>query len=301
MKYPRSVFLLWLALAACVPVLAQGPQAEPAKDGRLGRILDKVGEGVAQYEAELYRIAFTETLRQEELREDMTPKKSEEIVFDTIVSREALSDKGDDYYPLTVRRVRTIDGKPAKRARMRDTEAFAGVSKLRFLLPKYRNDFRFTLEGEERLEGRAAYRIRMLHPGEGPPRVEWENGIIGWSFSVFAPTVTFLWVDAETYDVLRSESHLAEPFAFESPRTISAGPFGRFGPSRRLKFKVNDLAVNFRRERFKDPEQTLLVPFAAEWTRVVEGASKPRTRATLRFSNYRRYRSDVKIIEEPDN
>jgi hypothetical protein len=288
-----------LTLLACAHARAQEPGAEPAKDERLERILDKVGEGVARYQAELFRIAFTETLRQEELREDMTPKKSKEFVFDTIVSREALSDEEDDYYPKTVRRVRAIDGKPARRANRRDAAAGSAVSSLQFLLPKNRKDFRFTLEGEEKFEGRPAYRIRMLRPSEGPPRVEWQKRLVGFRFYVFSPTVNFLWVDAETYDVLRYESHLAEPFEFDSPRAFGAGPI-RIGPSRRLKYKVNDYAVSFRRERFKDPEQTLLVPVAAEWTRVVEGASKPRTRATLRFSDYRRFRSDVKVIEEPD-
>jgi hypothetical protein len=287
-----------LALLACAHARAQEPQAEPAKDERLERILDRVGEAVARYQAELFRIAFTETLRQEELREDMTPKRSKEFVFDTIVSREALSGEEDDYYPKAVRRVRTIDGKPARRAKGREAAAGAAVSSLQFLLPKHRKDFRFTLEGEEQLGGRTAYRVRMLRPGEGPPRVEWRNRLVGYSFYVFAPTVNFLWVDAETFDVLRYESHLAEPFEFEGPGTFSAGPFGRFGPSRRFKLKVNDYAVSFRRERFKDPEQTLLVPVAAEWTRVIEGASKPRTRATLRFSDYRRFRSDVKVIED---
>ncbi|HEX8147027.1 MAG TPA: hypothetical protein VF591_07605 [Pyrinomonadaceae bacterium] len=302
MKYPRSLLLLALALAlaACAPAGARGQEAEPAKDERLERILERVGEGVARYEAELFRIAFTETLRQEELREDMTPKKSKEFVFDTIVSREALSDEEDDYYPKTVRRLRTINGRPAKRADGRDAAAGAAVSSLVFLLPKHRQDFQFTLEGEEKFEGRAAYRIRMLRRGEGPPHVEWTKGIVGVSFYVFAPSVNFLWVDAETYDVLRYESHLAEQFEFESPRTFGAGPL-RLGPSRKLKYAARDYAVNFRRERFKDPEQTLLVPVAAEWTNVIEGARKPRTRATLRFSNYQRFRSDVKIIEEPDN
>ncbi len=300
MKYPRSVLLLALALLACATSRAQEPGPTPARDERLERILDKVGEGVEKYQAELFRIAFSETLRQEELREEMTAKKSKEFVFDTIVAREALSDEEDDYYPKIVRRIRTIDGKPAKRAGKRDEAAGTYVSSLVFLLPKHRKEFQFSLEGEETLEGRRAYRIRILRPGEGPPRVEWKKHLVGFSFYVFAPTLNFLWVDAETFDVLRYESHLAEPFEFEGPRPVSLG-FARVGKSRRFNFKVNDYAVNFRRERFKDPEQTLLVPVAAEWTRVVEGASKPRTRATLRFSDYRRFRSDVKIIEETDN
>lgn len=299
MKYPRGVLLLVLAFLACAPALAQEPGPTPARDERLERILDRVGEVVARYQAELFRISFTETLTQEELREDMTPKRSKEFVFDTLVSREALSDDEDDYYPKTVRRVRTIDGKPAKRAGREDAAAGAAVSSLVFLLPKHRSEFQFALEGEERFEGRRAYRIRILRPGEGPPRVEWDERLVGFSFYVLAPSLNFLWVDAETYDVLRYESHLVEPFEFEGPRPISLG-FGRVGASRRFKYRVNDYAVSFRRERFKDPEQTLLVPVAAEWTRVIEGASKPRTRATLRFSNYQRFRSDVKIVEEPD-
>jgi hypothetical protein len=301
MRYRRYLLLLLLALLTCAPARAQEPAAVPARDERLERILERVGEGVARYQSELFRIAFTETLRQEELREDMTAKKSKEFVFDTIVSRQTLSEDEDDYYPKTVRRLRTIDGKPAKRVAKRDAAAGAYVSSLLFLLPKRRKDFQFSLEGEEKFEGRAAYRIRVVRPGEGPPRVEWKKRLVGFSFYVFAPGNNFLLVDAETYDVLRYESHLAEPFEFDSPRTFSAGPLGRFGPSRRLKYKVHDYAVNFRRERFKDPEQTLLVPVAAEWTYVIEGARKPRTRATLRFSNYQRFRSDVNVIEDPDN
>ncbi len=209
MKYRRSLLFVALALLGCAAVRAQEPEAAPAKDERLERILENVGEGVQKYQAELFRIAFNETLRQEELREDMTPKKSKEHVFDTIVSREALSEEEDDYYPKPVRRLRTIDGKPAKRARGRDAAAGTFVSSLVFLLPKNRKEFRFTLEAEESFEGRRAYRIRMLRPGEGPPRVEWKTRLVGFSFYVLAPTVNFLWVDAETFDVLRYESHLA--------------------------------------------------------------------------------------------
>ena len=295
MQYPRSVLLLVLALAACVPARAQ---PEPAKDERLERILDKVGEGVARYQSGLFSMAFNETLRREELREDMTAKKSKEYAFDSIVLREALSADEEDYYPRLIRRLKTIDGKPSKQRL--GPEINLSVSSLNFLLPKNlgRSLLQFTLEGEETEAGRKLYRIRMLSPGEGEPRVEWKSRAVGFRFRVVAPLVYMIWVDAETFDVLRLESHLAAPFEFDGPRAFG---FGRLGPSRHFKYAAEDYLVRFRRQQFKDPEQTLLVPEYAEWTQVIEGASRPRTRATLRFSNYRRYRSDVKIIEEPDN
>ena len=297
MKYRRHVWLLALALLACAPARAQEPEAKPAKDERLERILDKVGEGVARYQAELFRITFTETLRQEELREDMTPKKSKEYDFDTVVLREALSADEEDFYPKPVRRLKTIDGKPSKKRLGPEVNFF--VSSLGFLLPKHRGlgRLRFTLDGEEAEAGRKLYRIRMLSPGEGEPRVVWKRRAVGLRFRVVAPYVYTIWVDAETFDVLRLESHLAAPFEFDGPRAFG---FGRLGPSRHFKYAAQDYSVRFHRQQFKDPEQTLLVPDSVEWVTVVEGASRPRTRATLRFSNYQRFRSDVKVIEEPD-
>ena len=276
---------------------AAAPQPTPG-DEKLARILERVGEGVARYQAGLFSIAFDETLRQEELRKDMTPKKSKEFVFETVVLREELSSDEDDYYPRIVRRLKTVDGKPARKGASHP--AAYNVQSLSFLLPKHLKRLEFSLDGEEMFEGRAAYRIRLLQPGEGPPRVEWNRRLVGMSFRVFAPLVYLIWVEAESFDVIKLESHLAAPFEFESPRAFGAGPLGRFGPTRHLRYTNQDYAVRFRREQFKDPEQTLLVPESAEWLTVIEGASKPRTRATLRFSGYRRFRSDVKVIEEPE-
>jgi hypothetical protein len=292
---------LALLLGARVGARAQETAAPAEGDGMLARILERVGEGVARYQAGLFGITFSETLRQEELRENMTPKKSKEFVFETVVLREELSADEEDFYPRVVRRLKSVGGRPVRDGGKgaEPTSSF-DVQSLGFLLPKNRQLFEFSLDGEETVGGRAAYRIRMLRPGEGEPRVEWNRRLVGMSFRVSAPFVYLIWVDAESFDVLRLESHLAAPFEFESPRTFGAGPFGRFGPTRRLRYAAQDYSVRFRREQFKDPEQTMLVPESAEWLTVIEGAKRPRTRATLGFSGYRRFRSDVKVIEEPE-
>jgi hypothetical protein len=289
---------LALALGAAAGARAQeaAPAAEGAGDERLARILERAGEAVAKYQAGLFNITFNETLRDEELREDMTPKRSKEYVFETVVLREELSAEGEDFYPRSLRRLKSVDGKPAKRG---GRVPFYGynIQSLGLLLPKFRKLYEFTLEGEERVGGRAAYRIRALRPGQPPPTAEWSRRLLGagMSFRALAPVYSLVWVDAENFDVLRYEQHLVAPFEFDSPRA-----FGAFGPSRHIRYTRQDYAVTFRRQAFKDPEQTLLVPDAAEWLYVMEGAKHPRLRATLRFSDYRRYRSDVKVIEEPE-
>jgi hypothetical protein len=251
---------------------------------------------VAKYQAGLFHIIFTETLRDEELGKDMTPKKSKEFVFETVVLREELSADEDDFYPRSLRRLKSVDGKPAKADRRVPWYGY-NVQSLGLLLPRHRNLYEFTLEGEEPVGGRAAYRIRALRPGQPPPKAEWRRRFMGagMSFRALAPVYSLVWVDAENFDVLRYEQHLVAPFEFDSPRA-----FGAFGPSRHIRYTNQDYAVTFRRQTFKEPEQTLLVPDAAEWLFVLEGAKHPRLRATLRFSDYRRYRSDVKVIEEPE-
>ena len=291
--------VLALMLGACSAARAQGEAAMPPVDEKLARILERAGEAVAKYQTGLFHITFTETLRDEELNKDMTPKRSKEYVFETVVLREALSEDEEDFYPKSLRRLKAVDGKPAKQGRKVPWYGY-NVQSLALLLPKFRGRYEFTLEGEERVGARPAYRIRALQPGQPPPKVEWRRRFmgVGMSFRALAPIYCLIWVDAENYDVLRFETHLVEPFEFDSPRA-----FGAFGPSRRINYARQDYAVTFRRHTFKDPEQTLLVPDTAEWFYLMEGGKHPRLRATISFANYQRYRSDVKVLEdetEPD-
>jgi hypothetical protein len=277
---------------ACACVEARARQAEAGRPGEsLQSVLARVGESVGRYHAGLFGLAFRETLTLEELREDMTPKKSREFVFASFVLREELSKREGDYYAETVRSLKVVDGRAAKKGD--EAERFAAgtyAEALNFLLPREQKLYEFRLAGDETVEGRRALRVELLRPGEGEPRVEWK----GNSFRVVnAPTRWTFWVDAESFDVLRIESHLAEPFEFESPRLLKVGPRGK------LRYARQDYAVSFRRVRLKDPEETRLVPDSSESVTVIEGASHPRTRRTTRFSDYRRYRSDVKVVEDP--
>src|SRR5919201_6135321 len=92
---------------------AAAPPA-PEKDERLARILARVGETVERYQRGMFSIKFVETVRREELREDLTPKKSKEYVYESVTLRENFSEAEDDYFAKTARRLKTVDGKPAK-------------------------------------------------------------------------------------------------------------------------------------------------------------------------------------------
>jgi hypothetical protein len=280
------------AASSCAHVAALARQAKAARaDERLPEILARVGQSVERYHTGLFGLAFVEVLRLEELRGDMTPKRSREYVFESVVLREALSQAEGDYYADVVRRLKSVDGRAPKKgddAEQDTLKAYGDV--LNFLLPAEQKLYEFSLDGEESLAGRAAFRVVMLrHPDEREPSVEWQ----GHSFRVHMPMRWTFWVDAESFDVLRVESRLEAPFEFESP-------LGRFGSARKIRYERQDYAVSFRRVQLKDPDETRLVPDSAEWVTIIEGASHPRTRGTIRFSDYKRFRSDVKVIEDSE-
>ncbi|HEX6623745.1 MAG TPA: hypothetical protein VF064_08535, partial [Pyrinomonadaceae bacterium] len=117
------VGLLLASLLSAV-ALGQEPRAGAPHQGdekavRLARVLEKLGESVGRYQAGLFSIAFTETVREERLKRDLkTPDgKAKEYVFESIALRQPVRDGEEDLYAKNVRRLRAEDGKPAQQGK----------------------------------------------------------------------------------------------------------------------------------------------------------------------------------------
>jgi hypothetical protein len=291
-----------LAGLLCPSARARGSAAGSARGAdaeRLGLILARVGERVEQYLGGMFSISFTEVLRRDALGEDLTPKgKTKEHVFDNVVLREQRAGAGGDFYGRAVRRLRTVVGKkvePSKQKEKLDKCGAPGSSyadPLTFLLPKRQGLLAFTYEGEEVLRGRKVHRLGYVPREPQTPGARTADGCL-YAWGNHAGTV---WVDAENFDVLQTASRLAEQFDFES-RPL----FARFGPKRKFRFLRSEQTTRFRRVRFEDPEQELLLPESSESLTVIRGGREPRVRHTRTFEDYRRFVSDVKIIEDDEH
>ncbi len=268
-------------------------------------ILKRTGERVEQYLAGMFSISFTEVFRREFLKEDFTPKeKTKEHVFDNVVLREVRGGEKEEVYGRAIRRLRTIDGKKVKPSKEKEEMDKCGapgasyVDPLTFLLPTQRDRLVFNYEGEEVLRGRKTHRLGFV------PRVEAailvaRPHLLLYAWGKYKGTV---WIDSENFDVLQTASRLLEEFDFESPRLFTAG-FARFGPKRKYRFERSEHTMRFSRVRFRSPEQELLLPEYSESLNVIRGGREPRVRHTRTFEDYRRFVSDVKILEddEPEN
>ena len=310
MKRSFTNFFVACALACLIVPTVAAQSAQPASstptgeyDDKLKNILRRVGESIERYETGLFSLAFTETLGREELDKKLLPKGRPKVyVFDDLILRQTLPDRREGTYAGGTRHVKTIDGKPGKQ--LKEGPFTCGEpnssygDQLSFLLPKFQGDKLFSYEGETEMRGRRMFLIGAFPRVRCEPEAVWKDKC----FHINGEYRLKIWVDAENFDVLRLDAQLIEGVEFKSPRTVSVG-FARVGPKHKLRLERSDLTYLFRRVEFKEPGQTLLLPESAESLTIIEGAGKPRIRVRQTYGDYRRYVSDVKVIEDtaPNN
>ncbi len=256
---------------------------------RLVEILQKAGERIQKYTDDILSVVCTEVTQQQELQPDLkTPKnKPTDLVYDFIIARPS---SGTGLREL--REMKSINGKPAsKNANASFPDPTAYTTTALMLLPRARENYTFSYAGTVDLDGRNVLAVDFVPANRRASTVVWERQFFRMSFQSRGR----IWIDPISYDVLRIDTHLIEPFESGSPRTVRKGPFVLFGPSRQFKVEMWDVAIRFGLVQFQDPDQKLWLPASVESLRVIQGSRIPRLRTTHTFTNYRRFTSQIKI------
>jgi hypothetical protein len=160
---------------------------------------------------------------------------------------------------------------------------------LAMLLPARLRESEFSLAGTTRIDGRQALMIDYHGLASLPEEITWTDECV--YVNLAGRSHVRIWVDAQTYDVLRVDDRLVGTFSFDVPREHAR----RFA-ARSMVVERADSSIRYRRVAFKDPEETLLLPASIESVTVIRGASTQRTRITQRFSDYRRFLTDGRIV-----
>lgn len=327
-KLPRRLSLACLLAASLLPhAPARGqsqtrntPQSESASAGaeKLNALLERVAERVRAYHERLFSIAFSETVKQERLRHDLTPKgRPREFVYDSLVLRRSAEQGGAEGTLVVTRKLKLRDGKAvderkeAKRQQARAEKPGhpCGIADpptaygdpLLFLLPENRPRLNFSDGGEAALDGRGALVVAFESPpADAPPELKFE----GNCFFLSRPLRRRgrVWIDPQTYDVLRLDWELAETFeAKTGNRVVRKGFLFRPAPARELSYERDVVTIRFRPVAFKNPAQTLLLPVSSESLRVMRGARDPGFRVTQTYADYRRYVTSSEVKETDDD
>jgi hypothetical protein len=252
-----------------------------------------VRERVTRYYSELQKVAWADSVRQETLKKDGTPKhKPEEFAFDSIVKLQqpAAEDTAVPFYVREVNELRIRRGKPVKKGTVIEPTdpGYLGIGAIAFLMlnDSRRDNYTFAYAGQGDLEGRRTVVLNVTTPQKTTPRVEFDNKFVGFGiryhFEIFNVQYTKgrIWVDADTYDVVRMEWR-SDPFNFEYKRDTYT--------------HERAMTLRFHSVSFENSGQKVLVPESSEFVTTITGIDAPTHRTFHSFGNYKRFAGDVKV------
>jgi hypothetical protein len=101
-----------------------------------------------------------------------------------------------------------------------------------------------------------------------------------------------VWIDAETYDVLRLDQALTVMVEIPLPKKITR----RAGNPTSWTMERMDTTIRFKPVSFTEPDETLVLPVSLSQLRVMRGAQTLRT--TTGYTNYKRFLTGVRVVGE---
>jgi hypothetical protein len=191
-----------------------------------------------------------------------------------------------------MRELKLMNGKPTpKKPRSSFPDPTAYTTSIVMLLPENQPHFIFSDAGRADLDGRDVLIVDFAPAKLQAPYVKWNGPFFSFRFQ----TKGRIWIDPATYDVLRIDTHMIEPFEIKSPAVIRRGIFIAFGPRRKFRIESWEVTIRFSRASFPDIPEPIVLPESAESLRVIQGSRVPRLRTTHSFKDYRRFTSEIKF------
>lgn len=285
-----------MALVGALAPLAIVHAAQSESANGLSSLLARVGASVERYYARAQSLVCLETVRIQSLRPDLMPETSfgRQLTYELRVAWDKAAD--GQKAPATVQRELVKVGNRAPRPKDKpeclDPSAVSPDT-LAMLLPSQQAEYTFTLAGRTQFKGRNAlqldYRSRLTGPATA---TEHEGREDCWKIDMPGRTRGRIWIDADTSDVLRLDEHLIGFVDLTLPenRKRARLPLA-------VVFERLDSSIVFGPIAFVDPDETLTLPVSADSMQVVRNAGVPRVRKTQKFSNYRRFITGGRVVE----
>ncbi len=160
---------------------------------------------------------------------------------------------------------------------------------LSVLLPGRQGDFRFRLEGQDRIDGRETTRVAFEPREQGEPEITWDDDCV--SLALPGHSAGEVWIEPATGAVLRLDEFLMGQFEFREPperaRDIPA----------RLTLERSETSIRYAQVEFDDPAEVFMLPRAIEssWTLLGPGFV-PRYVRRQEFTKHRRFVGDGRIV-----
>jgi hypothetical protein len=258
--------------------------------------LDRMVVGLEDYFARAIRIVSQEEVSLERLTEDrLAASPPRRLVYERRTERPAATI--DDQFPdaRIVRRLLKENG----RAPRPNAEPECGDllpeddDPLTMFLGVHRRDYVFKPAGEEQLDGRRAAKFTFESTRRGPVETLAKDDCLSVNFE--AGTSGRVWIDMATDAILRLDTRLSSRVEFRTP-----WEFARRGSPLWMSLDRWDTSLRFRPVAFTEPDETLILPVSIEMVWTFSGSGRATMRSIQRFSDYHRFVTSSRIIQDGD-
>ncbi len=283
--------VLMLALTTMATSAAQAP-------ADIQDLMARIGARVAEFYVQARNVICLEVSTVQPIDITQSPVGFSRTV-EAELRVEGESDQGSDE-PTIVRTIRKVNGRPPRERDGKDRSGCTDPNPLSseplaFLLPGKQSEYEFKAAGvgkdrnrdvvivEFATVNRRSHPVLIEDPGGHDDCFDWEGHIASRGR---------LWVDAETYDVVRVERGLRGPVDVRVPALLQ----------RRYRFDTwvaiirDDVSIRYKPVTFTDPEQVLLLPESIHTFTVLRGGLQS-TRRHQRFSDYRRFVTGGRVLD----
>lgn len=263
---------------------AQGAALGPGLDGTLRALGDYADRYVSRAES----ILGTERITFQTLGPDLLPEGPGRVVVNDIHVEWGLDDAGE----LTGKVVRE-----QVRARGRELECLdppaVTPEPLAQLRASRHGDFIFTLARPTKLKGQPVRLLDYRARRDEAPTADFSEvagrGCI--SVSMGSRVTGRIWMEESTGEVVRIEEHLIGPVTLRVP----APEQRRWGIA--IDYERADTTIQYRRVRFSDPDETVLLPESIDSLAIARTTGISRVRVLREYSNYRRFVTGGRVVE----
>jgi len=283
-------------LAFAALATAAGAQSAPGID----ELLTRVGDRIADYYRRAQAVICTEKSTVQPIGFNFSPQGFPRTV-ESELRVEADAPDGDGPAEAKILRdIRKVNGRAPRERDKKDRSGCTdpnplSTEPLAFLLPTHRGEYEFIAAGVGKDRDRAAILIDFASANRKskPELIEDENGhddCFDWSGHI--ATKGRVWVDANTYEVLRVDRRIGGPIDVRVPSRLQR----RYNFSTWVVLERNDLTIRYKTVAFQEPEERLLLPESIESLIVIHGGLES-TRRTQVFSDYRRFLTAGRLIK----
>lgn len=291
MNVPVLPCALTLALAVIASPAAQVPP-------NVEELMARIGERVAEFYSQAKNVICIEISTVQPI--DFAQSS---IGFSRTVESELRvegeSDDGSDE-PAVVRTIRKVNGRPP---RERDSKDRSGCTDpnplssepLAFLLPGKRSEYEFKAAGVGRDRNRSVVIVDFasVNRRSNPVLIEDPGGhddCFDWLGHIASRGR--IWVDAESFDVVRVERGLRGPVDVKVPALLQR----RYRFDNWVVIIRDDVSIRYKPVTFSDPAQVLLLPESIHTFTVLRGGLQS-TRRHQAFSDYRRFVTGGRVLD----